>query len=260
MIIADLHVHSNYSDGQLSISELTDFYGSRGFGAIAITDHLCERQSFLGRAAQYLKYTLTEENFDQYMHEIEVEGRRAWNQYRMKVIPGYEITKNSISNSRSAHIVALNARKFVSADRDVVDICRQIRAQDALAIAAHPVSTRKFEKQTYFLWDRRRELRHELDAWEVASGPVLFEEVLASGLPLVASSDFHRPGQIRAWKTVFNCRPETGAILQSILSQDLSFQFYAGDCSSDVPDLRPYQIHPYGGAPGFVAKGQYQLA
>ncbi|NJM10303.1 MAG: PHP domain-containing protein, partial [Bdellovibrionaceae bacterium] len=39
MFLADLHVHSNFSDGHLSISELVDFYGQRGFGAIAVTDH-----------------------------------------------------------------------------------------------------------------------------------------------------------------------------------------------------------------------------
>jgi hypothetical protein len=49
-------------------------------------------------------------------------------------------------------------------------IQRAIRAQGGLAIGAHPVNTRKTEKQTYGLWHRREELAPELDAWEVASG------------------------------------------------------------------------------------------
>ncbi len=59
MILADLHVHSTFSDGKLTIAELVDFYGTLGFGCIAITDHICEEKSFLGIAASYLDYTLT---------------------------------------------------------------------------------------------------------------------------------------------------------------------------------------------------------
>ena len=94
-MLADFHVHSTFSDGKLSIPEVVDLFGSRGFGAIAITDHLCEERTLIGKAA-------------------------------------------------------------------------------------HPVSTRKPEKQTYYLWDRRKELAGEFDAWEVASGPYLFSEVLQS--------------------------------------------------------------------------------
>src|ERR1700744_1190961 len=106
MFLADLHMHSTFSDGRMTIPELVDFFGSRGFGAIAITDHLCENASFLGKAANYLKRTLNEATFPLYMAILESEGKRAWEQYRMVVIPGYELTKNSVSNHRSAHILA----------------------------------------------------------------------------------------------------------------------------------------------------------
>ena len=227
MMLADLHVHSNFSDGRLSIAELVDFYGKRGFGAIAVTDHLCEQSGLLGRVARYLNYSLTPKNFDEYLLTIEREARRAWSKYKMLVIPGFEITKNSISNSRSAHLLGLNIHEFVSADLPVEEISQKIRAQAGLVIAAHPVSTRKFEAQTYYLWDRRKELEKYFDAWEVASGPVLFEEVLASGLPMIATSDFHRPSQIQAWKTVFQCERTVDAILKAITSQNLSFQYYS---------------------------------
>ena len=56
MFLADLHVHSNFSDGALSIPELVDLYGLQGFGAIAITDHICESNTFLS------VITMTESN------------------------------------------------------------------------------------------------------------------------------------------------------------------------------------------------------
>jgi histidinol phosphatase-like PHP family hydrolase len=70
MIMADLHVHSTFSDGKLTVSELVDFYGERGFGCIAITDHICEQKSFLGLAAGALKFTLTPDSFPQYLETV----------------------------------------------------------------------------------------------------------------------------------------------------------------------------------------------
>jgi len=226
MFLADLHIHSKFSDGKLSIAELVDLYGQRGFGAIAITDHLCENQTLIGKAARLLDQTLTPETFPAYLQTIALEAERAWKQYQMVLIPGFELTKNSILNHRSAHILGLGIDQFVSADADILDLARTIRKQGAVAIAAHPVSTRKVEKQTFHLWDRREELAEEFDAWEVASGPYLFDEVLESKLPKIASSDLHSPKQIRSWKTVFDCERHQEAILQSIRKQELEFRFH----------------------------------
>ncbi len=46
MILGDFHIHSNFSDGRFSIPEIVDLFGGRGFGAIAITDHLCEERLY----------------------------------------------------------------------------------------------------------------------------------------------------------------------------------------------------------------------
>ena len=227
MMLADLHIHSTFSDGKLTIPELVDFYGSRNFGAIAITDHLCEESTVIGKAARYLGRTLTPATFPLYMEILKSEGERAWDRYRMLLIPGFELTKNSVSNHRSAHILGLGISKYVPSDGDVVDLARAIRSQGGLAVAAHPVHTQKNEKQTYHLWDRRVELANELDAWEVASGPYLFDEVLRTKLPKLATSDLHRPHQINAWKTVFECELHPEALLDAIRLQNLSFRFYS---------------------------------
>jgi hypothetical protein len=223
---ADLHVHSNFSDGKLTIPQLVDFYGERKFGAIAITDHICENNTFFGLAANYLKYTLTPATFPIYMEILKSEAVRAWKTYQMVVIPGFEISKNSWRNHRSAHVLGLGIQEYISAEGDIAEILTAIRGQNALTIAAHPVSTGKFEKQTYHLWDRRKELAPLIDAWEVASGPVIFEQVLKSGLPMIANSDLHHPGQIRSWKTLFSCDRTQDAILEAVRTQDVEFQFY----------------------------------
>jgi hypothetical protein len=226
-------MHSTFSDGKLSIPELVDLYGSRGFGAIAITDHLCESQTVIGLAASYLGKTLTQATFPLYIEILKSEAERAWRQYKMVLIPGIEITKNSLSNHRSAHILALGTEQFISADGDVADIAERIRSTGALAIAAHPVSTRKWEKQTYHLWDRREELRNHFDAWEVASGPYLFEEVIRAKLPMLANSDLHRPSQISSWKTLLHCEKNPEAVLEAIRKQKLEFKYFSEDIPHD---------------------------
>lgn len=226
MMLADMHIHSHYSDGKLSIAEIVDLFGERGVKIIAITDHLCEEGTFLGRASKVLKKTLTKETFSDYLNEIEREAGRAMQQYGMLVLPGVEITKNSLSFNRSAHIVAVGIKNYISADGDVVDVLRRIKNQGALAVAAHPVSTRLLEHQTYYLWDNRYELAEWFDAWEVASGAFLFDDVLRSGLPMIANSDLHSSRQIRSWKTLLNCELNFESVKRAVIEQDLKFTFF----------------------------------
>lgn len=226
MFLCDFHIHSTFSDGKLSVPELIDLYGKRGFGAIAITDHLCESNSLIGKAARYIGHTLTPATFPLYMGILASEAARAWEQYAMVVIPGFELSKNTVSNARSAHIVGLGITDFLPADADAVELARAIQRQGGVAVAAHPVSTRKIEKQTYYLWDRREELADVFDAWEVASGPYLFDEVLKAPLPKIANSDLHAPKQLQSWKTVLDCERHPEAVLDAIRKQKLGFRFY----------------------------------
>lgn len=251
MLICDFHIHSTFSDGKLSIPQLVDFYGSRGFGAIAITDHLCEQNTLIGKAAQIIGHTLTPATYPLYLEILRSEAERAREQYGMIVLPGFELSKNSVSNSRSAHILGIGTETWVSADHDAQRLCAEIRAGGGISVAAHPVSTRKVEKQTYYLWDRREELRSSFDAWEVASGRVLFREVLESGLPMIASSDLHRPEQIHAWKTVLHCEKHPEAIKEAIRKHEVEFRFYREEALNDVaePVREPRWMDPVSGNP-----------
>ncbi|MEY4615703.1 MAG: hypothetical protein RJB66_663 [Pseudomonadota bacterium] len=236
MLLSDLHIHSRWSDGRHSISEVVDLYGERGFRVIAITDHVCETQSFLGKAAHWLERTLTEERFDEYIAEIEREAFRAWRQYRMLVIPGIEVTKNALRTQRSAHVLGLGVRKWVDPDLDIREILKAIKSQGAVSVAAHPVFTLDPSYiPTLQLWNDRNVLSEWIDCWEVASGVQLFEEVFRSGLPMLANSDLHHRRQISSWKTLISSKCKEDSILRSIKNQDLSFGFYGSD--SIVDDL-----------------------
>ena len=48
MFLADFHVHTNRSDGKMNLPDVIDLFGKRGFGAVAITDHLTETRTILG--------------------------------------------------------------------------------------------------------------------------------------------------------------------------------------------------------------------
>lgn len=224
--LVDLHMHSTFSDGKLSIPELVDLFGARGFGAIAITDHLCDNRTVLGKTAHVLNRTLTAATFPLYQQILKSEAQRAWEQYRMVLIPGIEITKNSVANSRSAHVLALGVDQWISADLDVFTMVDRIHDLGGLAIAAHPVPTNKLELQTHFLWDQREALAGKIDAWEVASGDKLFREVVRSNLPKIANSDLHHPRQIESWKTLVSCERHAQTVLQAIKDQQVEFCFY----------------------------------
>ena len=223
--LADFHMHTTYSDGKMSMKEVIDLCGQKGLGAIAITDHIGEDHTLVSKAAILLEQAMNREGFARYMEELKEETQRAWDQYRMVVIPGFELSKNRISNRRSAHILGLGITDYVPADGDSLELVKKIKGQGALAIAAHPVFTRVMEKQTYHLWERRRELAEHMDAWEVASGPHVFPEVVSEKLPRIASSDMHVRRQMRSWKTEFHCERNPEAILDCIRKQQLRFRF-----------------------------------
>src|SRR5678816_4333682 len=52
-LLCDFHVHTQWSDGKLSVSEVVDLYGSTGkFDVIAITDHILMKKDLLARAGR----------------------------------------------------------------------------------------------------------------------------------------------------------------------------------------------------------------
>jgi hypothetical protein len=201
-LLCDFHVHTSHSDGRLPMREVVDLFGRSGHDVIAITDHIADTPGLLGRAAKWMGCTLTAESAPAYFSEIAREAQRAWNLYKMVVIPGAEITRNAPTRDASCHILALGITEFLSADRSPLQILKEIRRRGAVSVACHPHSMTEWFANTFYLWNRRRRLARYIDRWEVACRWDVFPAVSAAKLPVVANGDFHEEKHLFAWKTL----------------------------------------------------------
>jgi len=223
-LLCDFHVHTQCSDGKLSVAEVVDLYGSTGkFDAIAITDHILMKRDLLARAGRLATlgrraFGVREDDFSAYLADIETQAKRAWNTYGMLVIPGAEVTQNRLRGRKNSHIIALDIKKYISADQRADDILREIRRQGALSIACHPHhrTTRRIEISTCYLWDHRNELSDLVDVWEAANRDDLFSVTSLKHYPYVANSDFHKPRHLYSWKTLVRSEKTWPAIKQAL--------------------------------------------
>jgi predicted metal-dependent phosphoesterase TrpH len=225
-LLCDFHVHTRWSDGRLSVREVVDLYGQTGkFDVLAITDHILMKKDLLARAGRLAtlgrrNFGVREENFDAYLADIRAEAKRAMHDYGMLVIAGAEVTQNRLRSSKNAHIIALDIKKYISADQTADAILREIRNQDALSVACHPHhrTTRRIEISTCYLWDHRRELSRLVDVWEAANRDDLFSVTSLKHYPYVASSDFHKAKHLYSWKTLLRCEKNWPAIREALRS------------------------------------------
>ena len=140
-LLCDFHVHTQWSDGKLTVREVVDLYGQTGkFDVIAITDHILMKKDLLARAGRIATlgrraFGVREHDFADYLADIESEGQRALKKYGMLVVPGAEVTQNGIRAKKNSHIIALGVKKYISADQSADAILREIRRQGALSIA-----------------------------------------------------------------------------------------------------------------------------
>jgi len=223
-LLCDFHVHTKWSDGRLTIREVVDLYGqTKRFDVIAITDHILMAKDLLARFGRlaslgYRQFSVTADRFAAYLAEIKVEAERARRLYDLLVIPGAEITQNHFRSVKNSHIIALNVRKFISADQPAEDILKEIRKQGAFSIACHPHhrTTRRIEIATRYLWDHRKRLVDLVDVWEAANRDDLFSVTSLKHYPYVANSDFHKPKHLYSWKTLVRSEKDWDAIAQTL--------------------------------------------
>ena len=226
MFLADLRIRSTFSDGKLTIPEIVDFYGTRKFGAIAITDLLSESATLLGKTTVSLNRSLTNGMFAFYMGILKSEAKRAWDQYQMVLIPGLELTQNSMIKARAAQVIGLGISEFINADQDVVELAKKIHAQGGLAIAGN----------SRYLWERALEIQNDFDAWEMSRGKTLHRKLLRSTLRKGVGGFIRNPRHAGSWKSVFFCEKNQAAILSAIKEQKLCFVFHREGSNHDVHD------------------------
>jgi len=217
MLLCDFHIHTNYSDGKLSVPEVVDFYGERGFDCICITDHLADPKRLLGKLSELANMTLAQEQIGEYFAVVERERQRAWRRYKMLVLTGIEFNKDGYTRKSSAHLLGIDLKAPISAALDIPDIIEQIHRQGALAVASHPhIMKSEWGKNTLYLWENQEKFAPLLDAWEIANRNNIFNDIGLKRLPFIANSDFHKPKHIYSWKTLIHAAKDVEAIKDCI--------------------------------------------
>jgi processive 1,2-diacylglycerol beta-glucosyltransferase len=213
MLLCDFHIHSNYSDGKLSVPEIIDFYGEHGFDCICITDHLADPKRLIGKLSELANFTLGPEQVGEYFAVIERERQRAWRRYKMLVMTGIEFNKDGYTRKTSAHLLGIDLRAPIDPSLEIPGLIAQIHAQGGLAVASHPhIMKSEWGKNTLYFWENQEQYAPLLDAWEIANRNNIFNDIGLKRLPFIANSDFHKPKHIYSWKTLIYCAKNTGAI------------------------------------------------
>jgi hypothetical protein len=116
-LLCELHAHSTWSDGALSLRELVNLYGRAGFDVPCVTDHaLRSDDPWFAERARDGRGVVDAGNFDAHLAAIDLEAERALARYGMLVIPGLELTDNDLDPNKAAHAVAVGLRAFVPLD------------------------------------------------------------------------------------------------------------------------------------------------
>lgn len=209
--LCELHAHSTWSDGALSIRELVDVYGRLGFDVLGVTDHVAVGSC---RAA-----AVALEDWHAYVHEIDREAQRALREYGLLVIPGVELTADTADPDGSAHALALGLRSRPET-ADLVAAIRSAARLGAAVVAAHPYAradlTPKRPTRRFFVeHDLFRPLVHR---WELFNRREVFAWVAEAGLPAIASGDVHRPEHVASWKTLLRCQLDEASVLAFLRS------------------------------------------
>ena len=205
-LLCDFHIHTNYSDGKLSVAEVIDFYGSRHFDCICVTDHLADSRRLIGKLGKLSRLTISPNQLEEYFDVLDRERRRAWRKYGMLVMIGLEFNKDGLTQKSSAHLLGIDLHMPIIDCLDLPETIAQIHAQGGLAVASHPhIMKSEWGKNTLYLWENQERFAPLIDAWEVANRNNMFNPVSTKRLPYLANSDFHKPKHIYSWKTLVSC-------------------------------------------------------
>ncbi|GAB6064970.1 PHP domain-containing protein [Aquifex pyrophilus] len=225
-LLCDFHIHTNMSDGSLSLREVVDLYGEAGFDVIAITDHI-----FDGKYLKRLKErgtkvpSITIENFRDYIKLLKEESKRAWKEYGMILIPGFEVT----NNTDKYHIVVLDVEEYIDPFMSVEAITELVRERGGISIAAHPEKKESDrEHLSKHLYENMESFKELFDVWEVANQFDLFNSVNLAGCRIVANSDFHHLHHFFSWRTLIKTYRDKEAVKEALReNENVAITFFS---------------------------------
>jgi len=220
-LLCELHAHTRWSDGELTVAELVDLHGRNGFDVLCVTDHVV-RTTDPWRDRQGLHFnSVDERSWPHYLAEIEREAGRAWRTYGMLVIPGLELTFNDDEPVKAAHAVAIGLRSFVSVDDGIAEAMKTAAEAGAAIIAAHPYDGEPAPNEARLTKRFARDvgLRGLAHRFELFNRTQLFGWVAEAGLPAVACGDFHELGHLTGWKTLLPSLHDEAAVVDYLRSR-----------------------------------------
>jgi predicted metal-dependent phosphoesterase TrpH len=210
-LLCELHAHTTWSDGSLSLPELVDLYGNAGFDVLCVTDHVIAGRTALDHVHPG--------NYDDYLAAVEAEAARAHASYDLLVIPGLELTHDGDRPEDGAHAVAVGLREHVSLDDGIEEAMVRAREAGAALIAAHPSEPgqRAGRGTTRFACEPAWAISL-VDRFELVNRHDFFPWIAEARLPVVASGDFHDHQHLSTWKTALPCAKDEDEVIDYLRS------------------------------------------
>jgi predicted metal-dependent phosphoesterase TrpH len=207
-LLCELHAHTTWSDGALTLPELVDLYGGSGFDVLAVTDHT--------------PGGIDGPNFATYLEEVEAETERAAALYGLLVIPGLELTYDDPDPRRAAHALAVGIREHVDVNAGLDEALAAARSRGAALIGAHPYALGQLHgtpRTTARYAEEPEWAAQAVDRFELCNRLDFFAWVARARLPVVANGDFHRPEHLATWKTLIPAEKSEGAVVDYLRSR-----------------------------------------
>jgi predicted metal-dependent phosphoesterase TrpH len=212
-LLCELHAHTTWSDGYLTLPDLVDLYGDAGFDVLCVTDHTVALSDPSPASVDPWIWPA-------YLEAMRIEAERAAAEYGLLVIPGLELTENADDPNCAAHVLALGLEQHVSMEPGLLSAIEHAENQGAALVAAHPYCEQDVTpfRATLRIWRERELFRELLHRFELFNRFEVFAWAAEERLPVVASGDTHRADQVASWKTLVPCEKSERAVVEYLRS------------------------------------------
>src|SRR4029450_12400263 len=113
LLLCELHAHTTWSDGHLTLPQLVDLYGESGFDVLCIPAHSVRLDDPPPNAVDAWTWPA-------YSAAVRAEAARAFAEYELLVILGLELSDNHDDPDLSAHALALGLDQHIALDDGIV--------------------------------------------------------------------------------------------------------------------------------------------
>ncbi|WP_214846803.1 DNA polymerase/3'-5' exonuclease PolX [Exiguobacterium sp. s193] len=204
-IQADVHMHTTWSDGTLSVEELVDACAARGYSWMAITDH-----------SQYMKFVngLTIDRLRKQRVEIEAARKKHPDMtilcgVEMDILPDGSLDYEDEFLQEMDYVIASIHSKFDQTEEEIMQRLENACRNPYVSLIAHPTGRIIGRREGYAVnVDRLIELAAETGtALEMNANPARFDLTAASlakakaaGVKIMINTDTHRPEMLEDMK------------------------------------------------------------